>query len=369
MSLTRNVTNIGTPENMFLSGSDQGAVTGCTTNSNPNINRGMKGGERVESAHDTSIPMGPKGGLVGHKTGTSCGVSNPLNLGASSQIGGNYASLEEGNASYGFDNVDMVHGSPKGAFSYPPISSKPQMSCQSGGRYKAKKEHESEKVCKDVSKVKSYDQVHAFWKHICPDSVTLNKELSKKVTKKNKKEYMSFIRNYTRAFCEEVYALRTKKTQTQKRRDHLTKYIKYMKKAASSIEKLDKKKYDKHITIFERHGMKIQNTLMVKKQKKSHKKKQNNNKKGGKHTMKQKKSSEKSRKKKHKKRGKHTMKGGKGYHQFNSNVPSSPGYGLNQGTMPKGGLLANPMPYHINNNCNDVYNHYTGVNSEAPMRG
>ena len=358
MALTRNVTNIGRPENMFLSGSNQGAVTGCTSCDNPNINRGMVGGQRVESAYDDSIPMGPKGGLVGHKSGMSCGVNNPLNLGASSQIGGNYSALEEGNASYGFESAQGAEGVPAGAFSYPPVSSKPQMSCQKGGM--------KHNVCHDVNKVHSYDQVHAFWSYMCPGAVMLYN----KYVKKGSKYAIHFVRHYTRAFCEEVNALQAK--TDSKRRKHLNKYKRHMKNAESLLHKMNKSAHDNHMMVYHRHlnrilGSMKHNGVSTKKRRKGKKqltrkgKKINNR--GTRRQLKQR----GNKQRRHSRRN--NMRGGKGYHQFNSNVPRSPGYGLNQGSLPKGGILANPMPYKANNTCHDVYNHYTGVSSEAPSRG
>jgi hypothetical protein len=360
MALTRNVTNLGRPENMFLSGSNQGAVTGCTSCGNPNIDRGMVGGQRVESAHDASIPMGPKGGLVGHKMGTSCGVSNPLNLGASSQVGGNYSALEEGNAAYGFDSAEGAQGLPGGAFSYPPISPKPQMSCQKGGK--------SHAVCHDVNKVHSYEQVHAFWSYICPGAVMIYK----KHVKKGSKHAIHFVRHYTRAFCEEVNALQAK--TDSKKRKHLANYRRHMKNAEKLLHKMNKAGHGDHMMVFNRHLNRIVGSMkshggVTKKHHKGGKKHstRKGQRKSRSHGTRKHKSM--SHKKHHKSRKHRNMRGGKGYHQFNSNVPRSPGYGLNQGALPKGGVLANPMPYQANNNCHDVYNHYTGVSSEAPARG
>lgn len=369
MSLTRNVTNLGRPENMFLSSSNQGAVTGCVSRGNPNIDRGMKGmsamsgGERVESAHDTSIPMGPKGGLVGHKTGTSCGVTNESNLGAASQIGGNYSALEEGNAAYGFDSAKGAQGVPGGAFSYPPISHKPQMSCQSGGK--------KYDVCHDVNKVHSYEQVHAFWSYICPGAVMIYK----KYVKKGSKNAIHFIRNYTRAFCEEVNALQSK--TDAKRRKHLANYRRHMKNAEKLLHKMNKSAHGDHMMVYNRHLNRILSTMKSKERKtkkyhkggKKHRTRNGKNKSYKRSTHKRRNKHKSHNGRKSRKHSRRHMRGGSAYHQFNSNVPSSPGYGLNHGSLPKGGLLANPMPYKANNSCHDVYNHYTGVNSEAPMRG
>lgn len=389
MALTRNVPNIGTPENMFMSGSTTGSIKGCSPQKNANIGRYMVGGEYVGSAHDTTIPMGPKGGLVGHTSGTSCGVTNPLNLDASSQMGGNYSSLAEGNAAYGFDSAEATQGLPGGAFSYPPISSKPQMSCQTGGS--------KHKVCNDVQKINSYEQVHGFWSYICPGAVFLYK----KHVKKQSKHAIPFIRHYTRAFCEEVNALQAK--TDAKRVKHLAKYRRHMKNAEHVLHKMNRSAHDDHMIIVKRHENRILEAIKSPDTKKKHMKhtpkhktqrKRKTSYKGGKISNKKSRKSRSHSTKKHhnkmkashssrrqhkrhthknmKHHMKHHMKGGSsavaGYHQFNSNVPRSPGYGLQQGSMPSGGLLANPMPYQANNNCNDVYNHYTGVNSEAPAR-
>lgn len=355
MKYSRNVDNIGTPEDIFLSGSTQGAFknAGCTQQGNPNINRGLfnrglTGGQRVVSTFDSNIPMGPKGGLVGHTSQSNCGITNPLNLNASSQIGGNYGTLEEGTAMYGFDSVKGTLGVPPGAFSYPPISNTPRMGCNMNGGTGGE-------VCRDVNQVKSYNQVQHFWSQICPGAVMIYK----KYAKKNSKYLLPFIKDYTRAFCEEVQALNAK--TNAKRKKHLVRYKHFMKRAEQSLHKMNKNAHDYHNMVYDRHFQRIKTTITSGNTKRSNTKRSN--------TKKNKLSTRKRNTRSNKKRKMtRKMKGGEGYHQFNSNVPNTNSYGLNEGTLLPSGTLANPMPYQIQNNCNDVYNHYTGINSEAPMR-
>lgn len=355
MALTREVTNLGTPEDMFLSGSNESALkgVGCTSYGNPNIDRGMSGGAALRSSFDTSIPMGPNGGLVGHQRGSSCGIDNPLNLGASSQVGGNYGSLEEGTASYGFHSADATQGVPAGAFSYPPITHKPQMSCMSGGKRVM--------VCKDPNKIVSYKQVHHFWSGICPGAVMIYNRYAKK----NSKYLLPFIKDYTKAFCEELNALRAKTNASRKK--HLAKYKHFMKNAEKNLHKMNKKAHNEHMMVYNRHLNKIKSLIQH-----SSTRKKMGNKKTKQTRTKRGKMGKTNKNKRHSKGKRHTrkMRGGLGYQQFNNNVPITQSYSLYRGNLPPGGALANPMPYQANpNTCNDVYNHYTRTNTEAPMRG
>lgn len=197
-NLSRNVKNLGTPENMFLSSSNQGAsyVKGCTQPKNHNINRnGMKGGAQLGSSFDTSIPMGPAGARVGHKAYSGCGTKNPLNLGASSQIGGNYGAIEVGNARYGFNNTDALKNTPPGSFSYPPISTQNEKSCNMyGGKSKRskKKRNKSKHSKKKRNNKKHSRKTRSERKH----SKTHSKS-KKKRSKKNKRKKRKSLKGGT----------------------------------------------------------------------------------------------------------------------------------------------------------------------------
>lgn len=186
-NLSRNVKNLGTPEDMFLSSSNQGAsyVRGCTNqHKNHNINRnGMRGGAQLGSSFDTSVPMGTKGALVGHKSYSGCGTKDPLNLGASSQIGGNYGAIEVGNARYGFNNTDALKNVPAGSFSYPPISADNETSCMKGGKKKGRKSRKKRKHNKKSRSNKKYSSKrnHNKKKH------SKKSRSRKKHSKKNKR--------------------------------------------------------------------------------------------------------------------------------------------------------------------------------------
>jgi len=246
--------NLGRSETMFLSGSNQGAVTGCTTKGNKNVGRAMYGGggSSYSFAPDESINYGPKAGLIPHTRTSNCGTVNPLNHGAASQTGGNYAALEEGNVVYGFNTNEKMGNIPPGSFSYPPIIGKSHMACgMTGGKKYRKKGRKGRKR----------------------RSKTTRKHNARKGRKYNNKT--------------------NKKTRSIRRKTN---------------------------------------------------KKSKSNRRGRRGTRK-------------------NMMGG--YHQFNSNIPNSPGYAFAPSNSYGAGVLSNPMPYKINHNCNDVYNHYTKTSSEV----
>tara|TARA_Y100000780_G_C13678023_1_gene414915 strand:- start:1094 stop:2146 length:1053 start_codon:yes stop_codon:yes gene_type:complete len=349
--------NLRQPENMFLSGSNQGLPkgAGCTGN--------MKGGQKVQFVHDPNIPMGPRGGLMAHVAKPNCGVNNPSNLGASSQHGG---TIRQGNASYGFDGVSVLDGVPPGAFSYAPITNKPQMGCLKGGSNVRKT------ICREIGKIKEFSDVSHFWHNICPGAVAIYK---KYLTKKEKSKYfLKFLKEYTRAFCQEVYALESKSHKIVK--EHLSKFKTHMRRAKQFLYKMTPKALRMHDKVYDMHFARISEHLKYTKPSKSTRKQvkkkvgsrklsrggsKKKSSRGG-NTNKNKKSSigrNKTRK---------NMGGGSAYHQFNSNVPYTPTYGINNSSFENGGTLSSPIPVKVSNNCTDVYNHYTKTNYESPMR-
>jgi len=244
-------------ETMFMSGSNESGHVkgkGCVTKGNKNISRPMYGGGRYSLVPDTEILNGPKSGRMAVETTHNCGIDNPLNHGAGTQFGGNYSSLEEGNAVYGFDSANALKGVPKGAFSYAPITEKSHTSC-------------------NTVTVGGYRKKHRITKH--------------------------------------------------KKRKHKRKGGKSRKKTRKSRSKSHNKKHKAH---------KKRKTRGLKRHKKN-------------------------------KTRKNKMKGG--YHQFNSNVPNSAMYSFSPSVSSGAGSLASPMPYVKNNNCSDVYNHYTKTNTEV----
>lgn len=96
--------------------------------------RKIKGGAYVAFDHtQTPLPMGPKGGLMTHTSGTNCGMTSDLHMGVSKQhqYGGNYSTQDYGVARYGFEEVKDM-GDFRG--SYAPITA--IQSSQCGGKKK-----------------------------------------------------------------------------------------------------------------------------------------------------------------------------------------------------------------------------------------
>ena len=345
--------------------SKQGAIDGSVGGSNHNIHRdsqsngsvaktGQVGGAYYGITDSNVHAGGPTGGLMHIQKSTNCGMNSDLNLNASKQYSGlqngggsGYGYVSEGNARYGFDSVDGNVGDFRG--SYAPITSKPISSCMTGGF----------KLCHDIRKIKHFHQVLAFWSAICPGAVKLYKEYLVKLEKQHSEKVLAVVKEYTRAFCSEVRALKSKNKKVIKKELHelktsMKKVEKILIKLAPSSKKLHKMVERMHIGRIQRH-LNTHHKTTHKQEKKHYRK---THKKTNKHHKKTHKKGHKKQRKYHKK----TMKGG--YNQFGSNIPYTPSYavstngGYEMGT-PGATMLKNSV------NCVDNYNHYTGKGAET----
>jgi hypothetical protein len=150
MLYTRQVQNLGTPEEAYLMGSNEkGGV--------------QRGGNYIEMTVDNSIPVGPRGGLMHHTMHQNHNINSSTNMGTSIQH--NY---------------------------------------QTGGM---------NNVCHDIKKVESFYQVQSFWQSICPGAVMIYQNHLQKLQIENPKLVKKVVVNYTKAFCHEVSGLKCKTTK------------------------------------------------------------------------------------------------------------------------------------------------------------
>ncbi len=84
--------------------------------------------------------------------------------------------------------------------SYIPITISKRPECSGGAR---------KHVCHKISDIKTYAQVKAFWKSICPGAVMLYNQHLKKLEKTHSKDILNLVKKYTKAFCLEVEALKS----------------------------------------------------------------------------------------------------------------------------------------------------------------
>lgn len=417
MLSSRYVKDIGTAEPVSF-GSNQGAVTGCVGNV-------QKGGMYVSPAFDTSIPMGSKGGLVGHQGASNCGVNSELNMGASKQhtylsssqsggSGGNQGVILQGNIRYGFvdgnNNEDL--GIFRGSYVPPTVSTvqtchlSPEAQAQSqiggGGGKKI-----SKNICtiNKLKSLKSYGQVRAFWNTICPGATSLyenflaniaNQHESKSQTQQTQQHIRKFLQFYTKAFCHEVIAsksndrniikkqLKELESAFKQARVHLGYLMRLVKgdKNKSNIEKM-------HLNIVTLHKNRVivymnrarpslsslssSSSMSGKRSsRRTHKNRNKNSRKSHKSHK-----SRKSHKKTHHYKNKKTIKNKNhkmsrkyrrrqrgGYHQFNSNIPITYGQEISaSGTS----NMNSPPSFIRTNTCVDNYNHYTGKGFETSV--
>jgi hypothetical protein len=207
-------------------------------------------------------------------------------------------------------------------------------------------------ICNDIKKVKEFSQVKQFWQSICPGAVMLYQNYLQKLEDTQSKKVKEVVVCYTRAFCEEVKALKCKKpADVEKHLQRLKKHMTEVKKMLRSLNKDSLKHHENivnmHICNIERYK---QRTVIQMKREKTRKNIQ--------------KKIKKTYKKLRSKMSRKNMKGG--YNQYLSNVPYSAGYELSTNLSANESALANPAPingHHINNV--DNYNHFTLLGTET----
>lgn len=360
--------------------SKQGAVVGYTGGINPNIsamrqeiegvspitNHQMGGGYGMSKTmpSDLNVNYQGDGGFYGYAPTSkvmTCGTQNADNLGASKQFA--YAIQHQKGGNYNYDNAlyagdavlerrpitDQLAGELKG--SYYPVTSGNRNVCMpmSGGAM-------TSKSCSKLLGVEDYSRVKNFWKKICPGAVMLYDNAVKQHKKTNKTKVGEIVRKYTRVFCDEVKALESNDKKA------IRKYHKNMKKnlgdiyklvvslpdmtgrkngATSQRRQLLKRIEDMHLGRVKKHLQKVM-------------KQKGGMRKGG---MKTRKHNKHNKSKRHTRSHRRTMKGGR-YEQYESNVATRLGYGLNQKLTPQEAWkYASPMPKETYNHGQDNYIH------------
>lgn len=355
---TRYVPHIGNADNVSSLPSSKGAVDGCVSNCNPNVNRdghSQSGGAMYGFNPSGAHSGGPSGGLSGIKSMSNCGIERESGLGAGKQesyvkhmTGGNgYARIAQGASGYGVDvnNKELVSDL-RG--SYAPISGYNKPLC--GGA----------NVCHDLRKIKEYNQVHAFWSAICPGAVALYKTHLAKHDKDSHSHstILKIIKEYTKAFCHEVKALKSSNKRVIKR--ELSELKKSMKKVEKLLHKIAPKAHKLHTMVERVHIKNLVDHLNNMRGRKTlkHKAKTSHKKTQGKRNRKKRQT-----KKHHKKSNKHskTMKGG--YYQYLGGTPYTPSHSVST----NGGYQMGTPGATLTNNCNDNYNHFTGKSKMTPI--
>jgi hypothetical protein len=365
---TRYQPHIGNFDNITMKTTSKvGAVDGYVGSENPNINRDSTSVGAIPKTQQTgggthfgfsSVDVhagGPTGGILPIQKGMNCGISSDLNMNASKQHsntnlqtggGTGYGYDSGGIARYGFDgSVDGIH---EFRGSYAPIKSIPIPSCKQmiGGNL----------ICNDLNKIKSFNQVHAFWASICPGAVMIYHNYLEKLEKTQKIKVLSIIKTYTKAFCHEVKALKSTNKKVIYHELNLLKNE--MKKVEKMLLLLEPKSRKMHKMVEERHINTVRNHYnQVSKRHVIHSKK---------NLKKQKNKSHKKRtthkNKSHKRRKNKTMKGG--YYQYGSNIPYTP----NHAVSTDGGYKLGTPGATLNSNCvncKDNYNHYDGSSHQT----
>lgn len=228
--------------------------------------------------------------------------------------------------------------------SYFPINISKRPVCSGGAR---------KHVCHKISDIKTYAQVKAFWKSICPSAVMIYIQHLKKLEKTHSKDILNLIKKYTKAFCLEVEAL--KSSNKNKIRKNVQVMRNIFKTIKRDLKRIGVKADVAHKLVQDRHINAVTDYLKTLR-----------------HTL------------KNKRGGYYTCvtgglkcggkKGGQkgGYYQYNSNVPSSPGYSAPVAVSKYLSAMANPVTRErINVNargsCVDNYNHYTNKGFASPV--
>lgn len=374
---TRYVPHIGTSNtNTMNTTSKVGAVDGCVSCKNPNIDRdsssmgavaktGQTGGAYYGFSETGVHAGGPSGGLMHIQRGTNCGISSDLNMNSSTQHsntklqnggGSGYGYQSNGIARYGFDS-----GADLSDFrgSYAPIKSNPIPTCKQmiGGSM----------LCNDIQKIKHFKQVHAFWASICPGAVMIYDKYLEKLEKSHKQKVLNIVRGYTKAFCHEVCAFKLKKKESIKRelvslKNEMNKVEKILNSIAPNAKNMHKMVRDRHIHSVEAH-YKLHSKKSQRHTKKHNKKHGKQHKNTSKKQGKMSKTVKRNKNKKNKTRKQRkTMKGG--YYQYSSNIP----YTANYAVSTDGGYKMNTPGATMNENCvncKDNYNHYDGSSHQT----
>lgn len=229
---TRMMTDIGRPENVErITASKTGQIKGYP--SIPTINRDF------DEVHTR---------LEGHKGGhRPYGFKPDHTLPLGTGAGGPFISVERTNDCGGVVADTNLNTS---------IVETPLL--QGGGKSMCK----NVKICNDVKEIHDFSQVKRFWSVICPGAINVYKNYISMITNKQDKK-RQFLQEYTRAFCFECDALKSKNKKVIrvkrmnmekkfKRVRELTKKLvsssvfKKMEKDLDRIKKMHLKRVDKH---------------------------------------------------------------------------------------------------------------------------
>lgn len=326
--------------------------------------------EKVQSggSHVSFYPQKVISNLLGKSAGhpyfsseNNCGMNSSLNNNSSkqysylSQSGGNvnsnnlvYNLPSSGIPYYGLTNINTLNGALSNP---PPIKVNEHSGCQVqvGG-----KKHI---LCSKISLIKSFDNVKLFWKDICPGAVVV---YNKHLAKKDIKDKLPIIKEFTKAFCHEVDALNSViPSEVNKHHKNLLKKLLNVSKMLSKMNLNAKQMMDKITRLHSDRVLKHYHKIVplyanMKKQKNTNKTRKNKN---TNKTRKNNKSNKTSKNNKSKRRK--SMKGGSS--TLNTVYPTSKPMTLTysvEGSPGLGGQFANPPPINVMNNCVDNYNHY-----------
>lgn len=333
--------------------------------------RGMRGGAGIlystapTEASLSGMTLGPRAGYMELSQISNCGTHADTNL---KQLGGGVGdSGLVGSANYGFTGGDpALMADLRG--SYAPISGNTynqQGDCYRGGSLGSAAEGELSMkdnvpnsqdggrrrsrsfTCSDLRRVHHFAQVRRFLSSVCPSVVMIYNSFLKKHEGSHNHKVAARLKKivvaYTKAFCHEVAARRSKNVRGCRRELRAMKSA--LAHAGAELRRMEPAAENAHaIMVKHRLAMVHQHLHHISTMKKHR---------GSRH------------RRTHRRR---TMRGG--YHQFGSNIP-------NTGSMSIGGVLSasesamsNPPPFGVNplcDNCVDNYNHFTGKGSESPV--